>query len=110
MSTLTIRLSNEDVIVLDHLKKELGEQAGSKALLKAAKIVLDEVSVLKTDLDMALSSVEDQQRYLRKIIDANNAIEEAEKLRQDVIGEVIKMVENDKLIDSKIELYRYQDR
>ena len=85
MSTLTIRLTDSEAQMLDVLKQEMGEQAGSKVLLKAAKIVLDELPALKKDLEDALRGLKDIKNDWRNLIDTYDTVTEAEGYRKNII-------------------------
>ena len=76
---LTIRLTELNEKLIERLKDYFGTEAASKALLKAARLVIDELIPIKDKLRQAnedLSDLHAKHNTLKKLIDDRTAIDQ----------------------------------
>lgn len=78
-STLTLRLSPSEANLLDCVKQVTNEQAGSKAIIKAMKVCVEDYEVLKSDhdkLEKMYYDLKQQHKLLCSLVYSRTRIED----------------------------------
>ncbi len=81
----TVRLTPDEEKILNQLKKQIGESTNTKALIKAAEFIVNELPRIKVQLSKVTSERNHYYNHLIKIANSQKTIDSNTKIIDEII-------------------------